>query len=185
MKYLGLIIFSFSVLVCKAQKGDPFPELRLFEKVYSKYSLDEQPRVPADTNMIAIWKMAEDVDAHNYFVLERYSLNEFVCTYMNRGGNNRTYENFGLFFSKVGNANFLNVGYRDNQTNTSGYFFLKVTDQDVRGWNMTLSLVTDTTLRAITSREALRERIAKNIDNPNFYGKPMHFRKKLPLLYCK
>jgi hypothetical protein len=129
--------------------------------------------------------MKEDVNEHNYFVMERYNYFDFVFTYMNRGGSNRTYENVGASFSKIGNAYFLNVACYDLETNKPGYFFLKVTDINARGWDITLSLVADTTLKDITSQKALRDRIAKNVNNPAFYKPPVHFHKKLPLMYCK
>ncbi len=186
MKYISLIItFLFTVGICEAQQNDPLPELRIFSKFCSKFSLDEKPNVPADTNLIAIWKMKEDVDEHNYFVMERYNYFEFAFTYMNRAGSNRTYENVGAFFSKIGNAVFINVECYDYEAKRPGYFFLKVTDLDSRGWNLTLSLVADSTLKDITSRDALRERLAKNVNNPGFYKEPVHFHKKLPLMYCK
>jgi len=185
MKCLYLmLIFSFSVVVCKAQQ-DLLPELRLFNKFCAKYALDGNPNVSADTNLIAIWKMDEDVDKHNYFVLERYDYYNYAFTYINREGSNRTYENVGAFFSKIGNKDFINVQFYDPSTGTLGYFFLKVTDRDSQGGNMTLSLVTDTTLKDIASREALRERITKNLNNPDYYGKPVHFHRRLPLMYCK
>jgi hypothetical protein len=183
--FLLIAALSFSFMAGWAQNSDPFPEVRLFNKFCAKFALDETPNIPADTNLIAIWKMQEDLDAHNYFVVERYRFYEFVFTYMNRGGSNRTYENVGAFFSKIGNVDFLNVQYYDHDTKASGYFFMKVTDLDSRGWHMTLSLVADPTLKDIPNREALRERIAKNLNNPSFYKKPVHFDKKLPLMYCK
>jgi hypothetical protein len=129
--------------------------------------------------------MKEDPDEHNYFVLERYTTNEFVFTYMNRGGSNRTYENFGMCFSKVGNVDFINIGMYNSERRRREYFFAKVTDLDKRGWDMTLWLVNDTTLKNITSRAALRDHIAKNVNNPAFFAKPVHMHKKLPLMYCK
>src|ERR1022692_2185559 len=114
MKYCCLLVtFSISVGICKAQEDNPFPEIRFFHKFCAKFPLDERPNVPADTNLIAIWKMEEDVDNHNYFVLERYTYYDYVSTYMNRGGSNRTYENFRVFFSKIGDADFLNVALYD------------------------------------------------------------------------
>lgn len=182
-----LAVLSFSFVVCKAQQ-DLLWEQTMLNKYCAKFSLDE-PHIPADTDLIAIWKMQEDVDEHNYFVVERYKYDQFVFTYMNRGGSNRTYENGGAFFSKIGNVpsvatDFINVGCYNRETNSMGYFFLKA-EVGNRGWDITLSLVADTTLKDITSREALRERFARNLNNPHFYKQPVHFHKKLPLMYCK
>ena len=186
MKYVFIIAaLLFSVVVCQAQLNIQSPELSFFSKFCAKFPLDEKPNIIADTNLIAIWKMKEEIDDHNYFVVERYNPYEYVFTYMNRGGSNRTYENYSVYFSKVGNVTFLTVSLYDHETKSMGYFFSKVTDIDSRGWGVTLSLVADTTLKNITSRGALRERIEKNMNNPVFYKAPVHFKKILPLMYCK
>jgi len=187
MKYfLFTLILSCTAMVSGAQTDtDPLWELTYLSKFTAKYALDEHPKEPADTDFIAIWKMEEDADQHNYIVVERRAVNEFVFTYMNRGGSNRTYENFGAFFSKLGNTNFINVRVYNREQKRVEYFFLKATDIDDRGWGMTLSLVNDTTLKNISSREALRNHLTKNVNNPAFFSKPVHFHKKLPLMYCK
>jgi hypothetical protein len=185
MRYIYCLILLFISSLSSAQNSDLFPEVKLFSKVYAKFALDDKPSLLADTNLIAIWKMNEDPDMHNFFVMERYAPNQFVFTYMNRGGSNRTYENVGAFFSEVAGFKFLNVRYRNHSTDEMGYFFLKVTDLDSRGWDMTLSLVKDSTLKNITSQKALRERIYQNVNNPEYFGNPIHLEKKLPLMYCK
>ena len=153
-------------------------------KVYSKYALDDQPRVPVDTNLIGIWKMQEDSDPHNYFVIEKYNDVQYVFTYMNREGSNRVYENMGAFSSNVNGTEFINATYL-NWKGKSGYFLLKVIDKDKRGFDMTLAMVADTTLKDIGSSTELRDRISKNINNPAYFKKPVHFRKILPLMYCR
>ena len=50
---------------------------------------------------------------------------------------------------------------------------------------MTVALVADTTLKDLPDRAAVRERITKNLNNPDYYKKPVHFSKILPLMYCK
>ncbi len=104
---------------------------------------------------------------------------------MNREGSNRTYENVGAFFSNIGDTRFLNVRYYNWETKSGGYFFLKVVNADKRGWNMDLALVADTTLKNITNAREVRKRIGANINNPNYFKKPVHFHKILPLMYCK
>ena len=160
-------------------------DLKVISKVYAKYALDKTSSVIADTNLIGIWKMDADTDPHNYFVLERSDYYNYVFTYMNKEGSNRTYENIGAFFSDVNGTKFLNLSYYDWNTHEGGYFFLKVTDIDKRGFHLTAELVADTTLHSINSAAEVRERIAKNIDNPNYFKKKVHFRKILPLMYCK
>ncbi len=187
MKHLFVtVILVTYALFCQAQQ----PKSLLWEMDYlsgftAPYALDERPGIPADTNLIAIWKMKEDADEHNYLVVERYTTNEFVFTYMNRGGSNRTYENFRMFFSKVDNVHFINVGIYNSEKSRREYFFAKVTDLDARGWSMTLWLVTDPAIRNMTSSKALRYFLAKNANNAAIYAKPVHMQKKLPLMYCK
>lgn len=186
MKFCCLMfIFSLSVIVCHAQMDGRFPEYNALRAYCANYALDPKPSLSANTNLIAIWKMQEDVDKHNYFVVERSDINKFVFTYMNREGSNRTYENVTAFFSKIGSADFVNVALFDYDAHRSTYFFLKVTDLDPNGWTMTLSLVADTTLKDLTSRQAVRDRIMKNMNKPGYFAKPVHFEKKLPLMYCK
>jgi hypothetical protein len=182
-------ILSMALLLCSfvsnAQTDEMDYDLHIIKNVYAKYAIDEHPTIPADTDLVGIWKMKEDIDRHNYFVLERYEYADYAFTYMNREGSNRTFENVPTFFSKIGNTEFLNVRYHDWKGYTSGYFFLKITDRDSRGWDMTLQLIADTTLKNIPDREGVRERLAKNINNPKFFKKPVHFHKILPLMYCK
>jgi len=183
--YPLVILVAMTVIGWKAGHYNEDNDLREISKVYAKYALDEHPAIAADTDLIAIWKMDQDTDPHNYFVFERYDYYNYVFTYMNREGSNRTYENMGAFFSNIGGTRFLNVRYRNWETNTAGYFFLKVVNADKRGWDMDLALVADTTLKDITNAKEVRERIEKNISNPTYFKKPVHFQKILPLMYCK
>lgn len=182
------LIICNTMTICKAQKKfeeENQRDLATVGKVYAKYALDEKPAIAADTDLIGIWKMKEDEDSHNYFVLERYDYNSYVFTYMNHEGANRTFENMPAFFSKIGNAEFINVTYHNWDARTGGYFFLKVIERDKRGFEMTVALVADETLKDLADGAAVRARIKKNLDNPDYYKKPVHFRKILPLLYCK
>ncbi len=43
---------------------------------------------------------------------------------------------------------------------------------------MTANLVIDPSIRNVKSKEELRELLGKNLNNPSFYGKELHFRKK-------
>ena len=189
----GLIITALvicnMITVCKAQKGKNAQEddrdVATISKVYAKYALDEKPAIAADTDLIGIWKMKEDEDSHNYFVIEREEPNTYVFTYMNHEGANRTFENFDAFFSKIGNTEFVNAHYQDWRTGVTGHFFLKVIERSENGFHLTLALVADTTLKDLPNAAAVRARIAKNLDNPDYYKKPVHFHKILPLMYCK
>ena len=157
-------------------------------KSVSKYAIDDQPHVKIDTNLIGIWKMQEDTDVHNYFVIERYDDYSYAVTYMNKGGSNRRYENFGMFMSNVGKSQFFNMSYVEwdaSGPSYKGYFFLKVQTISEGGWNMELAMVSDPTLREVTTKEELRRRILTKAQDPAFYDKTLHFKKILPLMYCR
>jgi hypothetical protein len=194
MKCLAFMFVCLSVArFCMAQEEDLptpiLPEVEMFQKFYGRYGIDAHPLEIADTDLIGIWKAKEDSDRHNYFVVQRCAPTAFVFTYMNRGGSNRTYENVSLYFSKIDGVDFLNVYYLDTHLadgpRATGWFFLKVIDKDPEKWDMTVALVTDTTLIQLPDSKSIRERIAKNMHNPAYFGKPVHFDKILPLYFCK
>lgn len=171
-----------SATFCQAQQTSMFPELRYFRPYYGTHAIDKN-QVAADTNLIGIWKLQEDTDPHNYFVLQRFDHHSFVFTYMNRGGSNRTYENVSMHLSKIGNTNYINISFFDIENDKTGYCYLKVSD--LTNWSMTLSLVTDEDLKKLGSSAAISDAISRNSNNAKYFGKPMHFRKILPLMYCK
>jgi hypothetical protein len=184
MKHLFFVIVLLGLFeVCSAQ--DLFSEQKLFSNTYSKFAIDKKPLLTADTNLIGIWKMKEDTDPHNYFVVERRDNNTLMFTYMNRGGTNRTYEHVSVFSSKIDGNEFMNVSYWDPEHDIQGFFFLKVSERDKDGWHMTLSLVDDATLKNLTSNNAVKEQIQKNSHNALYYKKEVHLRKLLPLKFCK
>ena len=191
--FSGLMVTAFlvcNVIVCKAQlekfAKENERDLATLSKVYAKYALDDKANIAIYTNMMGIWKMQEDEDPHNYFVIEHDENNHYICTYMNHEGSNRTFENGGAFFSKIGNTEFINVGYSNWWNDDHGYNFLKVIERNPNGFEMTLALVADTTLKNLPDMAAVRARITKNMDNPDYFKKPVHFRKILPLMYyCK
>jgi len=158
-------------------------------KSYSKYPIDKYPSVKVDTNLIGIWKMKEDTDAHNFFVIERINENNYAVSYLNRGGSNRVYENFHVYFSKISGSLFFNVPYGNYNFDTKildeGFFFLKLVDIDKRGFDMTLAMVADPAIKDCKSSKEVSDLIAKNINNAAFYDQPLHFHKILPLMYCK
>ena len=182
---LSIVLLCATFFIGRGQDNEFGSELHTVKQMYAKYGLDDHPSVAVDTDLIGIWKMAEDTDPHNYFVIEKYNDNRYAFTYMTRGGSNRTYENDGAFFSDINGTRFINVGYYDWDSHSGEYFFLKVIEIKNRGFDMTLELVADTTLKDISDPKEVRERIAKNLNNRDYYKKPVHFHKILPLMYCK
>ena len=39
-------------------------------KNVAPYAIDEKPNLPVNKKLIGIWKMKEDTDVHNFFVIE-------------------------------------------------------------------------------------------------------------------
>lgn len=143
----------------------------------SKYAIDEKPVVRIDDHLQGIWKLAEDTDMHNYFVIEKESDFNYAITYMDHGGNNRGLEHFRGFFSEIGNVKFVSLpNWVDEER---GYVLLKIDEITAGSWNLTASLVTDPSIRYVSSREDLRMLLAKNVNNSKFYSpKKLHFRKR-------
>lgn len=141
-----------------------------------KYSIDEKPIVRIDDHMQGIWKMAEDTNYNNYLIIEKDGDFEYSITYMNRGGDNRGLEHGAFYFSEIGKAKFLVIGNWDE--NNRGYLFYKI-DSVARGsWDVVLRLATDPALKEVKSREELRTLLTRNLNNPSFFGKELHFHKK-------
>ena len=145
-------------------------------KNVSQYAIDKEPLVRIDDHMQGIWKLAEDSDFHNYFIVEKDGDSAYVLTYMNRSGNNRGLEHGRAFFSEINHVKFLNFPNWD--WDHHGYVFLKINNIGQGSWDMTANLVTDTTLVNVKSNSELRALFEKNLNNPAFYGKELHFRKK-------
>jgi hypothetical protein len=192
--FTGVVITALlicnTITVGKAQdkkwEDENKRDLATLSKVYAKYALDAKANIAIYPDLIGIWKMKEDEDSHNYFVIEHDENNHYIFTYMNHEGANRTFENDGAFFSKIGNTEFINVHYSNWWNDERGYFFLKVIERSPNGFEMTVALVADTTLKDLPDEAAVRARIKKHLNDLHYFKKPVHFRKILPLMYyCK
>ena len=169
MKGLILLIIAYLPQVLFAQ-----------DQVVSRFSIDEKPNVRIDDHMQGVWKMREDTDKHNYFIVEKDGDYEYCMTYMNRSGDNRGLEHGGGFFSMINNVKFLTMPSGNND----GWLILKIKDVTRGSWDVTLNLITDPRLRSVKSRAELRELIEKNLNNPAFYSKDLHLRKKFEFNSC-
>lgn len=150
-------------------------------KYLCQYPLDEYPTVETDIHMQGIWKLKEDTNYNNYFVVERDGTFRFNITYMNRGGDNRGLEHASAWLSEVNRVKFLNAPYSSffSDEEFFGKVLLRIDEvSKPRSWNVTVTLVADTNLYKMKSSEELRDYVAKNMQSPGFYGKQLHFRKK-------
>lgn len=141
-----------------------------------KVSIDEKPVVRIDDHLQGIWKLKEDTDSHNYFIIEKDGDYEYSITYMNCGGNNRGLEHGGFFFSEINGVKYINIGNWDEDYR--GYIFFKIKSISKGSWDMVANLVTDPALTKVKDRSELRKLLAQDADNPTFLGKELHFRKK-------
>ncbi len=173
MRYLLIVAFAVLVsLPCTAQPPVKF---------LSEYQLDERPFTETDIHMQGIWKLKEDTNANNYFVVERDGSYRLSITYMNRGGDNRGLEHAMAFFSEIDGVKFLNAPYSSffEEPSFRGTVLLRVDEvTEPRSWNVTFTLVTDPNLYKMKSSAELRAYIRQHLKDPAIYGKQLHFRKK-------
>jgi hypothetical protein len=142
-----------------------------------KFKLDEKAKVRIDDHMQGIWKMAEDTDFHNYFVLEKDGAYEYELTYMNKSGDNRGLEHGTVYFSVINHVKFLMVP--DWDFDNRGYIYLRIDSvSSPRSWEVVATVVTDARLSNVKSSAELHTLFEKNLNNPAFYGQKIHFRKK-------
>ena len=162
-------------------------------KSYSKYTIDDRPLIKIDTSLFGTWKAREDTDTKNFILIQNFydvahkykemhsdSSDEvknkdfdYYITYFDRNGRNPHYQQWTVFLSKINSAIFLNSNYRYEET--YGYFFIRLIK--IVHDTITTSIVADTTLKYLTSSKEVRNRIAKNINNPGFYSDTLHFYK--------
>jgi hypothetical protein len=145
-------------------------------KNVSKFAIDEKPMLRMDEHLQGIWKMVEDTDAHNYFIIEKDGDFAYSITYMNRSGDNRGLEHGRFFWSETRDVKFINISNWDDEH--PGFVLFKVNGISKGSWNMTLSMVIDSSIQKVDNRADLRILLSKNINNPSFYGKELHFKKK-------
>ncbi len=141
-----------------------------------KYSIDEKPVVRINDHLQGIWKLAEDSDVHNYFIIEKDGDFAYSITYMNKSGNNRAIEHEPCSWSEIGNVKFISMPSWDDDY--PGYVLMKIDEIGVTSWDITASMVTNPSIQKVTSREDLRMLLLQNVNNPAFYGKKLHLRKK-------
>lgn len=150
-------------------------------KYLCQHQLEEYPITETDIHMQGIWKLKEDTNYNNYFVVERDGTYRLNITYMNRGGDNRGLEHATAFFSEINGVKFLNAPYSSffAEENFRGTVLLRVDEVSApRSWDVTMTLVTDTNLYKMNSSAELRKYVEQKMKSPQFYGKQLHFRKK-------
>ena len=55
-----------------------------------QFPIDEKPTVRVDDHLQGIWKLREDTNYHNYFIVEKLDDYSYCLTYMDNGGTSTT-----------------------------------------------------------------------------------------------
>ncbi len=146
----------------------------------SMYSIDKPALIKMDTRMLGIWKLVEDTSLANYFIIERKDDYNCKITYMNKNGENPQFAHFPAFFSMVDSVSFLNVSYKDY--NSQGFFFLKVLDFNVNV--LTVAMYADTNLSKTHTPLEVRAEIERNVHDPRYFKDVYHLRKVFNFTSC-
>lgn len=151
--------------------------------IEAKYPIDGPSMKNLNDAILGRWRFEEDTNKKNFYEIirhEPYQLDRYHIKFWDRGGTNPTYES-NMHFSKIGNTQFINVPYFEENFTHEGFFFLKIleTDADPVTGNyikMTAAVVNDTTLWNLNQAE-VKQRIIQNINNPAYYSDTVHFYK--------
>jgi hypothetical protein len=146
--------------------------------IVAKYPIDAPSKENLLDGILGKWKFKEDTDKNNFYEIIRrapYNLDKYHLKFWNRGGTNPTYE-ANMHFSKIGNTQFINVPYFEENFTHKGFFFLKILDVNADFSKITAVVVHDTILWNLLEPE-VRQRIIKTLNNPAYYQDTVHFYK--------
>lgn len=163
-KYIS-IIFALSVIFIAGCKS------------VANYPIDDPLAANADDRLIGKWKFREDTNKLNFYTIRKSETPyKYHAQFWNRSGTNPTYEG-SVYFSKIDNSLFLNIPCWEEEEEKMTYFFLKILAVNADYSQLTTATVFDTTMSTLKSKAEVRERIMKNLDNPEFYSDTVHFYK--------
>ena len=139
----------------------------------ARYPIDAVPVMKIDTRLLGNWK-AKDQKKHtkNDVVFDMiYSLtkqddHQYLITVKGKDKKKDKPESTTAYLSEINKALFLNINVKDD---SGGYVFLRILDVDVSAGIVKVTSIADTTMIQLASAKQVRERIAKNINNPAFY----------------
>jgi hypothetical protein len=140
----------------------------------SKYPIDSRPKEKADQRLLGKWKEMKDKNHQetndediDYTVVKKDD-HEYQITMRLTGKKGNEKEKYTAFLSKIDEATFLNIAVKDEKK-ADGYFIVRVLDINKDANELAVSTIADTTMVYLNSAAAVRERIAKNLNNPAFY----------------
>jgi hypothetical protein len=152
-------------------------------KSTATYPIDEPMAATMNNGILGKWKIEEDTDKRNYYLVEpglhERAVDRYHIKFYNRGGTNRTYES-ELYYSLVKGQPFINIKYAEwggDAFKNEGFFFLKVLEVNKDYSKLTLAMVADTTMGALKNSAEVKKRITTNLNNPKFYTDTVHLFK--------
>jgi hypothetical protein len=146
--------------------------------IVAQHPIDEPTVENLNDGIRGRWKFVEDTNKKNFYEIIRgnpYAEDRYHIKFWDRGGTNPTWES-NMHFSKIGNTQFINVPYFEDNFTHVGYFFLKILDINADYTKITAALVHDTNLWNL-NQAGVKQRITSNVNNPNYYSDTVHFYK--------
>ncbi len=152
-------------------------------KSVAQFPINEPATDTFNKGFVGKWKFQEDSNKNNYYQIEwglPYSTDAYHVKFWDRGGKNPTIE-MNIHFTNIRGNIFVSVPYLKRgeeiwDYRPSGYFFLKVIDINKDFTKMTAATVHDSTMSELNA-VGIRQRIARNLDNPAYYFDTVHFYK--------
>jgi hypothetical protein len=146
--------------------------------IMAQYPIDDPLKENLNDGIRGRWKFEEDTNKNNFYEIIRekpYMLDRYHMKFWDRGGTNPTWE-ANMHFSKIGNTQFINVPYFEDNFTHQGFFFLKILEINADFTKITAAVLHDTELWDLTQTQ-VKQRITKNIGNPGYYRDIVHFYK--------
>ena len=165
----------------------------------SNYPIDDKPAIKTDTTLLGIWKAVEDTDKSNYVIVRNYYDTHFIqddkehqldkwdlntteyhkkkdyfyyVSYINKHGHNVRYGNFDAYFSSIAGKKFWNFYSYGNNC-----LIIIFIDRNNAGDSITIAAVSNKALSKAGSAADVRQMIANNINNPDWYADTLHLYK--------
>ena len=172
--YLAATICSMLIFAC----GIPAP-----------YPLPYSSSKTADDRIIGKWKMEEDTNKNNFYLISKVSdkYYQYHVEFWNRGGKNRTYE-AEIFFSELDSMKFLNIPYYQKRSGkgsfddweNKGWFFVRILVANEDFTRLTTATVNDARLAAQENPSQMARYMKEHKNDPSTYSDTVHFYQVEP-----
>lgn len=173
-------LFIVGILIlCSAYKFKPT----------SKFCIDKQPKVNVDTTLLGIWKLAEDGNKKDYFLVQEYKdvfkdtlphprrepeyagrHQLYFVTRFDNNGTNPHFQSWPAFLSDIKGNIFINIGDNDD-----GSLFTRILSR--KKDTLTIAIVADKMLHELNSCDEVQQRFEKQYTKSSFYNDTLHLYK--------